>query len=78
MEKYKNKGGGSGIDSYENGTDFIIVMFLGGDEYTYNYEATGAERVEKMKLLAEKGEGLNSFIKKYVKGDYASVKKVKK
>lgn len=73
MEQYLNKRGHSGIESYENGSDYIIVTFRDGiiKNYLYTYDATGIENVEKMKVLAEDGFGLNSFINKCIKNRYA-------
>ncbi len=68
MERYKNINGDSGVYAYEIGTDFIQVQFSGtGDVYTYSYRKAGPEHVERMKLLARKGSGLNSYINKHVK-----------
>lgn len=71
MEKYLNKSGNSGIDAFDIGSNYINVLFTGGGVYLYNYHVTGREHVEKMKLLARKGEGLNRYISKFVADNYA-------
>lgn len=70
MELYKSFSGKSGVDSYENGPDYIIVKFSTGAIYTYTNKSAGAENITHMKQLAQKGEGLNSFINKNVKNLY--------
>ncbi len=71
MERYKNLGGNSGVLAYEIGPDYIKVEFTGGSLYLYNYGSAGSQNVERMKELAIAGEGLNSFINRYVKKAYA-------
>ncbi len=71
MQRYSNKGGDSGVHSYECGESFIRVRFTKGGQYLYDNNKPGAVHVDKMKLLAQKGEGLNSYISKYVKSNYA-------
>lgn len=66
MQKYKDKDNDSGIVAYEIGDDYIRVEYESGDIFTYNYEKAGKQRVEKMKELAKKGEGLNAYIYKYI------------
>ena len=71
MPMYANRGGDSGIVSYETGDDWIRVVFNDKSKYKYNYESTGQTDIEKMKALADAGEGLNEFIKRHVKERYA-------
>jgi len=61
---YKNLGGDSNVSSYEIGEDFIIVYFKGSSRrYRYSYNGgAGKNHVDTMKKLAQKGEGLNSYI----------------
>ncbi len=72
MTPYTNKGGKSGIQSYEIGDDFIKVKFSDGKTYTYDNAITGKENIKTMKELAESGSGLNSFISKVIRKKYAS------
>ena len=71
MERYKNRGGDSGIVAYEIGSDSIAVMFSDGSIYLYTYQSAGSANIEHMKRLAIAGEGLNSFISRCVKKSYA-------
>ena len=71
MEKYRNLGGNSNVSSYEIGEEQITVQFGDGSLYLYNYASTGHDNIERMKILASDGLGLNSFINKYVKKRYA-------
>ena len=72
MKRYRNLGGDSGIVAYEDGEDFIRVQFSDGSIYRYNYTKPGPNDVERMKQLAEKGQGLNSFISRFIKKRYAA------
>jgi hypothetical protein len=71
MEKYKNKNGDSGVQSYEIGSDFIIVQFINDGSYLYNYKIPGSSQVERMKKLAVKGQGLSTYISTNIKKKYA-------
>lgn len=67
MEKYKNRGGDSGVSAFEIGSDYISVKFNGTSKiYTYSHSRAGRSHVDQMKLLARNGLGLNGYIKKYV------------
>ena len=56
---------------YEIGPDSITVMFSDGSIYLYTYQSAGSANIEHMKRLAIDGEGLNSFINRCVRKDYA-------
>lgn len=71
MEKYKNFGGDSGVSSYEIGQGSITVQFKDGAIYLYTNQSTGAENISEMQRLAIVGQGLNSFIRRVVRKDYA-------
>lgn len=64
---YKNLGGNSSVVAFESTPTSIRVQFKTGSWYTYSYRRAGIENVEYMKMLAEKGQGLCSFIQKNVK-----------
>ena len=72
MEPYKNLAGDSAVVAYEIGNDSIKVQFRDGWIYTYNAESAGHSNIEHMKTLASAGSGLNSFISRVVKGQYAA------
>ncbi len=67
-----NLGGDSGVVAYELGDDPITVKFGDGAVYLYTYQSAGSHNIEQMKELAVAGRGLNSFINKYVRKQYAS------
>lgn len=71
MKRYKDINGDSGVYGYEAGTDYIKVQFKDGSIYTYTYLSAGRDKVETMKILAESGDGLNSFINRYARKLYA-------
>lgn len=75
MKTYRDIGGDSGVASYETATDSITVQFKDGAVYLYTNSSAGAQNIQKMKMLAENGNGLNSFINTNVKKLYA--KKIK-
>ena len=70
MTRYLNLGGNSNIASYSFGATSITVQFRTGRPYTYSYESAGQHNVEHMKILADSGRGLNSFIMRNVKYQY--------
>lgn len=70
MPRYANRGGDSGVVAYELGDDSITVEFSDGSVYLYTYASAGAANIEHMKDLAERGEGLNEFIKRHVNKGY--------
>ncbi len=72
MTRYGNQGGDSGISAYEIQEDGIIVQFTNGGQYLYTNASAGVGNIAKMKELAVKGEGLNSFIMKNTRTAYAS------
>ncbi len=71
MEQYKNLHGNSGIDSYELGDDSITIKFINGGTYLYTNQSTGTTHIEEMKRLAQSGEGLNCYISKVIKKQFA-------
>lgn len=72
MERYKNWGGNSGVFAFTNGADYIVVQFIKGGTYRYSYRSAGRENIEQMKALAAQGQGLGTFINKYVRNAYES------
>ncbi|MBF0329948.1 MAG: hypothetical protein HQL10_12380 [Nitrospirae bacterium] len=72
MERYANRGGDSSVEGYEIEHDSITVQFRDGWKYLYTYQSTGAEDIERMKLLAISGHGLNSFITRVIRKRFAS------
>lgn len=71
MKPYKNISGKSGVWAYLIGPDWIKVKFgRNGETYTYSYRSAGIEHVERMKVLAEAGKGLATYINRHVRDLY--------
>ncbi len=71
MIRYKNLGGGSGVQAYETGPSHISVQFNGTPRiYTYSNRRAGMSHVNQMKILALRGYGLNSYINCFVRNLY--------
>lgn len=71
MEHYMNIDGDSGVSGYEIGIDFIRVQFSTGSIYLYTYDSAGQDKIDRMKVLARMGDGLNSFINTSARRLYA-------
>lgn len=72
MPIYKDTDGDSGVYSYDIGNGSITVTFSKGGSYLYDGSAPGATHVTAMIDLAQSGNGLNAYINKYVRGNYAA------
>ncbi|CAG69499.1 conserved hypothetical protein [Acinetobacter baylyi ADP1] len=71
VERYLDLDGDSGVFSYEIGDTYIRVKFDKTIKiYQYSYYKAGQLHVEKMKILAKSGNGLNSYIMRNVKNLY--------
>lgn len=62
MQPYRNVEGNSQVTPYEIGPDYITLQFSDGSSYRYTYVSAGQENVERMKGLAQAGQGLDTFI----------------
>ncbi len=71
MPAYQNYGGKSGVRWYEMFPCSIAVTFADVAVYLYDQDAPGAAVVDRMKLLADLGSGLNSYINRQVGTRYA-------
>jgi hypothetical protein len=72
MQRYANRSGDSGVVAFEIDQTSIKVQFRDGWIYVYTFASTGAANVEEMKRLALAGQGLNSFISRVVRKNFAS------
>ena len=70
MKKYQNLNGNSGVLAYEIEAEAIQVKFSEDKIYRYSYSIAGKEHIENMKVLAEAGKGLSTYISRNVKGNY--------
>jgi GNAT superfamily N-acetyltransferase len=71
MTPYGNSSGNSGVVAFEIKRDTIVVEFRHGGKYVYDYDTTGREHVEEMKVLALEGRGLATYINKHVRNLFA-------
>jgi hypothetical protein len=72
MARVRYRGaGGSGVEWFETGADFIRVWFVGGDGYEYDGRHPGKRHVDEMKRCAFAGRGLASYISRNINDNYA-------
>lgn len=71
MQRYRNIDGHSGVTAYEIGAGWIRLRFVGGEAYEYTDQATGPEHVRNMQQLARAGEGLATYVSRFVREAYA-------
>ncbi|HKO89026.1 MAG TPA: hypothetical protein VJU83_11000 [Burkholderiales bacterium] len=71
MKRYKNLGGDAGIRAYEIDEGAITIQFEDGSTYRYTDSVTGADHILEMRRLADAGEGLTTYINRFVRERYA-------
>ena len=62
MQTYANLSGTSNVERYSSFSQAIIVRFKDKWVYAYMAYTAGQHNVDRMKALAQAGQGLNSFI----------------
>ena len=70
MPRYRNLSGHSGVVAYEMAPDAITLTFVNGDRYRYSAIRPGRNAVDRMKVLAEAGRGLATFVSQHVRDNY--------
>lgn len=71
MQDYADTDHDSGVSHFEIGESSITVWFKSGRKsYCYSYRKAGSHHVERMKQLAQSGDGLNEYINDHVKKLY--------
>ena len=65
--KYKNLSGDSKVVKFEIKKDAMTVRFADHTVYRYTNQTAGPENISKMKVLANAGKGLGTFINANVK-----------
>ncbi len=60
MTKYEKKD--SRVESFQTGDNYIRIYFREGGVYNYTSSDVGQKRIDQMKVLAEKGDGLQNYI----------------
>ena len=71
MTPYRDIDHDSGVAGYDEGPDFIRVLFKDGAIYRYTDASAGGANIQQMKRLAASGDGLNAFINARVRRLYA-------
>lgn len=72
MKPYRDWDRDSGVRAYEVGESHIDVQFKDGSIYRYTSNSVGLDNLDRMVTLAKAGEGLNSFINKFVRQKYSA------
>jgi hypothetical protein len=67
MKTYKNAGASSTVSSYEFVRDAVVLEFADGTKAVYTPESAGPNNIERMKVLAETGKGLGTFLSGTIK-----------
>ncbi len=67
MRPYRNLDGNAGVTHYEIGPDYVDVRFRSSKVYRYSYARAGQVHVERMKVLAESGRDLTTYINQHVR-----------
>ncbi len=71
MQKYEDIDKDSKVECFQNNETSIKVRYKDSSKvYVYSYDKPGRLHVERMKRLALSGDGLNSFVNKYVGKKY--------
>jgi len=65
MKPYKDTDNDSNIKAYNYGEDWIVIRFKDESEYKYTGENISFYTLKQMKILADKGDGLNAFINEH-------------
>lgn len=72
MQPYRNLSGTSGVVAFSLGDQHIDIEFQDGHRYRYTYAIPGRQEVEAMKVLAQTGRGLATFINRHVRERFAA------
>jgi hypothetical protein len=64
MQPYRNLAGNSGVEAFDILRTGIVVRFVNGSTYLYDYHVPGRTQVEEMMRLARAGRGLSTYISK--------------
>lgn len=71
MKRYQNLSGKSKVTMYELAKDVVTIRYANQEVYRYSNQSAGRENISKMKVLAQAGKGLETFINANVKERYA-------
>jgi hypothetical protein len=69
--RYENFGGNSGVFAHKIDQESITIEFDDGSMYLYDVHSTSTENITEMQRLAIAGKGLNSYISRVGRKEYA-------
>ncbi|WP_373356917.1 hypothetical protein [Pseudoroseicyclus sp. CXY001] len=72
MTPYADLAGRSGIAQYQAGDHYLDVRFKDGALYRYTRATVGQPNLTMMVALAGAGHGLNAYINRNVRDQYAA------
>jgi hypothetical protein len=70
LNKYKDLSGSSGVTGYKSVPNGIILQFKHKELYLYDNSKPGKRHVEQMKILAERGKGLTTYVNQNIRSNY--------
>ena len=70
MQRYQSSNNNTGVIAYDIVPDGISIKFRDGSVYLYTIDSTGEIHIANMQALAEKGEGLTTYINQHVRENY--------
>ena len=71
MQRYQSSNINTGIIAYDILPDGVSIKFRDGSVNLYTIESTGKKHIAQMEKLAQKGEGLTTYINQHVRENYA-------
>jgi hypothetical protein len=71
MQPYQAANGQSGVTAFKIEPGAITLRFRNDGTYRYDATRPGPAHVAEMQRLARQGKGLNTYVNKYVRKDYA-------
>ncbi len=72
MQRYQSSNTNTGITAYQVVSGGITVQFKDGSVYLYTSRSAGRKHIDQMKKLAAQGEGLTTYINRFVRENYAA------
>jgi macrodomain Ter protein organizer (MatP/YcbG family) len=72
VQRYRTANQDTGVIAYETSKNSIRIKFRDGSIYAYTNKSAGIAAISEMKTLANKGEGLTTYINQHVRDHYQS------
>jgi hypothetical protein len=70
LKKYKDLSGSAGVTGYKFVANGIILQFKHKELYLYDASIPGKHHIAQMKILAEKGSGLTTYVNQNIRDNY--------